>query len=112
MRILVALLMMLGLVMAPGPAASGTTAAQAQAPGHQVGYDKYSLTVDGRRIMLWSGEFHYFRGGIVTAAEHRDRALVWISVSASCRPRPPQPGSIRPKCRGGGPSGARLVSMS
>lgn len=59
MRILVALLMMLGLVVAPGPAASGTPVAPA--PAHQVGYDKYSLTVDGRRVMLWSGEFHYFR---------------------------------------------------
>ncbi|MFD8500686.1 beta-galactosidase [Amycolatopsis sp. NPDC059657] len=59
MRIIVALLMMLGLVVAPGPVASASPVTEAR--GHQVGYDKYSLTVDGRRIMLWSGEFHYFR---------------------------------------------------
>lgn len=59
MRILLALLMLLGLVVAPGPSVGASPAAGAR--GHQVGYDKYSLTVDGRRIMLWSGEFHYFR---------------------------------------------------
>jgi beta-galactosidase GanA len=29
--------------------------------GHTVSYDRYSVMVDGKRIMLWSGEFHYFR---------------------------------------------------
>jgi beta-galactosidase GanA len=29
--------------------------------GHQVTYDKYSLMVDGRRILLQSAEFHYWR---------------------------------------------------
>ncbi|MFC0106188.1 beta-galactosidase [Kibdelosporangium aridum] len=53
MRILVAVLMLLGLIAAP--------AAADQARGHTVAYDKYSLTVDGRRVVLWSGEFHYFR---------------------------------------------------
>jgi beta-galactosidase GanA len=28
---------------------------------HKVGYDGYSYTVDGKRLYLWSGEFHYFR---------------------------------------------------
>jgi beta-galactosidase GanA len=28
---------------------------------HQVGWDKYSLTVDGKRTFIWSGEFHPFR---------------------------------------------------
>ena len=31
------------------------------APHHTVTYDKYSLKVDGQRILLWGGEFHYFR---------------------------------------------------
>ncbi|TDV55333.1 beta-galactosidase [Actinophytocola oryzae] len=31
------------------------------APTHTVTYDKYSLKVDGERILLWGGEFHYFR---------------------------------------------------
>lgn len=30
-------------------------------PAHTVSYDRHSLTVDGERILLWSGEFHYFR---------------------------------------------------
>jgi beta-galactosidase len=28
---------------------------------HTVGYDRYSFTIDGQRIYLWSGEFHYWR---------------------------------------------------
>ncbi|MET1071694.1 MAG: beta-galactosidase [Umezawaea sp.] len=28
---------------------------------HEVTYDQHSLMVDGRRILLWTGEFHYFR---------------------------------------------------
>ncbi|MBC6463611.1 beta-galactosidase [Actinomadura sp. HBU206391] len=28
---------------------------------HVVAYDRYSLKVDGERVMLWTGEFHYFR---------------------------------------------------
>jgi beta-galactosidase GanA len=30
-------------------------------PTHTVTYDRYSMKVDGERIMLWGGEFHYFR---------------------------------------------------
>ncbi len=28
---------------------------------HQIGWDKYSLTIDGKRTFIWSGEFHPFR---------------------------------------------------
>jgi beta-galactosidase GanA len=28
---------------------------------HTIGYDRYSLLVDGRRLVLWSGELHPFR---------------------------------------------------
>src|SRR2546429_502470 len=35
--------------------------AQAVATSHTVAFDKYSLIVDGRRLVLWSGEFHPFR---------------------------------------------------
>ncbi len=28
---------------------------------HTVGYDHYSLTIDGKRLYVWSGEFHYWR---------------------------------------------------
>ncbi|MGW5355127.1 glycoside hydrolase family 35 protein [Streptomyces sp. NPDC004031] len=37
----------------PRPAADGRT--------HTVGFDRYSLLIDGRRVPLWSGEVHPFR---------------------------------------------------
>ena len=36
-------------------------AAPAQAADHTVTYDKYSFILDGKRVWLWSGEFHYYR---------------------------------------------------
>lgn len=41
-----------GVAAGPGSAAAGS---------HAVSFDKYSLIVDGRRVVLWSGEFHPFR---------------------------------------------------
>ncbi|WP_433473149.1 beta-galactosidase [Spirillospora sp. CA-142024] len=52
---LAALLTAAALLFAPAPASP------AQAEAHRVGYDRYSLTVDGQRVLLWAGEFHYFR---------------------------------------------------
>ena len=28
---------------------------------HTIGFDRYSLILDGRRVFVWSGEFHPFR---------------------------------------------------
>ena len=42
----------------PGGAAASLSAAAAL---HTVSFDKYSLLVDGQRLVLWSGEFHPFR---------------------------------------------------
>ncbi len=39
-------------VAAPQPAATST---------HTIAYDQYSLIIDGRRVWLWSAEFHYYR---------------------------------------------------
>jgi beta-galactosidase len=36
-------------------------AAPAHAAHHTVTYDKYSFMLDGKRVWLWSGEFHYYR---------------------------------------------------
>ncbi len=36
-------------------------AAPAEAATHTVTYDHYSLKIDGKRVYLWSGEFHYWR---------------------------------------------------
>ncbi|MFD6322942.1 beta-galactosidase [Streptomyces sp. NPDC058442] len=63
----------LGLALAGSRAATGTHPAQAVPTGpppaapradgkrHEVGFDRYSLLVDGRRLVLWSGEMHPFR---------------------------------------------------
>lgn len=45
-------------VLAAAPAVAPQAAAT---PAHTVTYDRYSLSVDGERVFLWSGEFHYFR---------------------------------------------------
>lgn len=42
----------------PEPAAAAQPAAHT---GHTISYDRYSLIIDGRRVWLWSAEFHYFR---------------------------------------------------
>lgn len=39
---------------APGPP-------RADGRRHTIGFDKYSLLIDGRRVVLWSGEVHPFR---------------------------------------------------
>jgi beta-galactosidase len=33
----------------------------AAAAAHRISYDHYSLKVDGQRVYVWSGEFHYWR---------------------------------------------------
>jgi beta-galactosidase GanA len=50
----------LGWSITPGRNAPGT-AATAAAKVHEVTYDHYSLLIDGRRVPLQAGEFHYFR---------------------------------------------------
>jgi beta-galactosidase len=53
-------------LLALGIALATATPARAAVPAgpptaHAVGYDRYSLTVDGKPIYLWSGSFHYWR---------------------------------------------------
>jgi beta-galactosidase GanA len=45
-------------VAGTGPAQAAPQSALA---AHTVGYDGYSFLIDGKRVNLWSGEFHYFR---------------------------------------------------
>ncbi|WP_262063921.1 beta-galactosidase [Streptomyces sp. STR69] len=53
---------LLAALTAAVPAARASAASPARSTAvHQVGYDKYSVTIDGQRVMLWSGEFHYWR---------------------------------------------------
>ncbi|MEU3145029.1 MULTISPECIES: beta-galactosidase [unclassified Streptomyces] len=63
----------LGLALAGSGAATGSKGARTVPTGppptppradgkrHEVGFDRYSLLVDGRRLVLWSGEIHPFR---------------------------------------------------
>ncbi len=46
------------------PAVQGAqtaVASPAATPTHTVTWDRYSLKLDGKRLMVWSGEFHYWR---------------------------------------------------
>ncbi|MEV5954755.1 beta-galactosidase [Streptomyces sp. NPDC051987] len=44
------------------PSVPAARAATQTAPTvHRIAYDKYSVTIDGKRVLLWSGEFHYWR---------------------------------------------------
>ena len=53
----------------PGASASASLSAGSESPGvvigsgsaHTVTLDRYSLLIDGQRIYLWAGEFHYWR---------------------------------------------------
>jgi beta-galactosidase GanA len=56
-RLFTALLLVLALVVVPTRPAPAAPAHQA----HTVTFDKYSLMVDGRRLYVWAGEFHYWR---------------------------------------------------
>ncbi|MBV9338371.1 MAG: beta-galactosidase, partial [Solirubrobacterales bacterium] len=49
------------LALAGVVAATLASALPAAASAHTVTYDHYSLKLDGRRIYVWSGEFHYWR---------------------------------------------------
>ncbi|MFD0688862.1 beta-galactosidase [Actinomadura fibrosa] len=53
-----ALLTTVALLWTPPPPVA---AAPRPAAVHKITYDRYSLSVDGRRVVLWAGEFHYFR---------------------------------------------------
>jgi beta-galactosidase GanA len=55
-RGLLAVLLVLGFLTVPQAAAE-----PASRPVHTVSYDHHSVSVDGQRILLWGGEFHYFR---------------------------------------------------
>ncbi|WP_433730639.1 beta-galactosidase [Actinoplanes sp. CA-051413] len=46
---------------AAAPAAPPRAAPPQAAAAHTIGYDRYSLILDGRRTFVWSGEFHPFR---------------------------------------------------
>ncbi|HET9139857.1 beta-galactosidase, partial [Actinophytocola sp.] len=55
-RLLLAALLVAGFLAVPPASAQPLSR-----PAHTVGYDHYSVTVDGKRVLLWGGEFHYFR---------------------------------------------------
>jgi beta-galactosidase GanA len=58
-RILLALLAAAALTLTTASVSPAT--AQPRPEAHTVTYDKYSLMIDGKRVWLWSAEFHYYR---------------------------------------------------
>jgi beta-galactosidase GanA len=64
MRRLIAIAIALVVLVPVGwmspPSWTGPQSAAGRA-GHEVTYDRYSIKIDGRRIMLQAAEFHYFR---------------------------------------------------
>ncbi|MES5821351.1 beta-galactosidase [Streptomyces sp. RG80] len=85
---------------APGLTPTGPPPSPPAADGeaHTVGFDRYSLLVDGRRLVLWSGEMHPFR--LPSPSLWRDvlqkmRAHGYNAVSASVawNVHSPAPGS-------------------
>jgi beta-galactosidase GanA len=65
-RRIAALIAVVGTALAlavtpPAAAAAASADASAAAAAHTVTFDGYSFKVDGQRVYLWSGEFHYFR---------------------------------------------------
>ncbi|MDZ5649392.1 beta-galactosidase [Nitrospirillum sp. BR 11828] len=44
-----------------GACAAGSQAMAAPAPSHEVTFNSHSFFIDGKRVYLWSGEFHPFR---------------------------------------------------
>src|SRR5437899_925980 len=61
------LLLALASVSAPAPAAAAAPPAPPPqstiglGQPHTITFDHYSLLIDGRRIYVWAGEFHYWR---------------------------------------------------
>ena len=55
LRSLVLAALVAACVAAPAHAAGG------RAHTHTIAYDRYSFSLDGQRVWLWSAEFHYFR---------------------------------------------------
>jgi beta-galactosidase len=43
------------------PTSTPTNHATAARSTHTISYDRYSMVIDGKRVWLWSAEFHYFR---------------------------------------------------
>src|SRR5260370_34283306 len=68
---------------APAAAAAGTTSGTA-AVHHTISYDRYSLMVDGRRVILQAGEFEYWR---------LPSPSLWLDVMEKMKARGLHPGS-------------------
>jgi beta-galactosidase GanA len=61
MRRIGALFAVLVLTLVGAVAAVPVSAAPPPTTTHTVTYDQYSFMIDGKRVYLWAGEFHYYR---------------------------------------------------
>lgn len=82
-----------GVPTGPPPATPG-----ADGRTHRVDFDRYSMIVDGRRVVLWSGEMHPFRlpsPSLWRDVLHKLRAYGYntVSVYVSWNYHSPAPGS-------------------
>jgi beta-galactosidase GanA len=67
---LVPAVILAAVLLSPLPSARHLAAAQT-APTHSITWDSHSLLIDGKRVLLYSGEFHYWR--LPSTQEWEDR---------------------------------------
>ena len=84
-------------LMRVAPAASAAAPRTAARDAHTVGYDRYSLLVDGRRVVLFGGEYQFWRTPSperwpVVLREMRAAGLNTVSVGVSWQYNSPAPG--------------------
>jgi beta-galactosidase GanA/aryl-phospho-beta-D-glucosidase BglC (GH1 family) len=83
--------------LVPATIRSAVKAGAQPAPLHAVTWDSHSVLVDGRRVLLYSGEFHYFR--LPSVSQWTDRlekmkaaGLNAVSIYFDWQYHSPQPG--------------------
>ena len=85
------------LAPAPSSLASGSLTARPPVATHTVRYDRYSLLLDNRRVVLFGGEYQFWRTPAperwpVVLAEMRAAGLNAVSVGVSWQYHSPAPG--------------------
>ena len=58
---LLAAVLIIGLFVVGQAGARSAAAPPSSTQGHSISWDRYSMSIDNRRVFLWSGEFEYWR---------------------------------------------------